>query len=155
MSAGTIIGRGSPLDVLGDAPEADADWHDARNVFHAVVREPLEGSNETVVRLEGGPDLIIPHVDSAPGSTLVLGIRGDDVMLARGPIAGLSARNILAGRVDRILSHGHDAEVVVTCEGSTWLASVVAGAVDSLGLEPGVDVALIIKARAIRVLDGG
>jgi molybdate transport system ATP-binding protein len=155
MSGGTIIARGTPLDVLGAAHHTDADWHDARNVFLAVVREPLPGSGETIVRLEGGPDLIIPHVDSAPGTALVLGVQGDDVMLAKGPIQGLSARNILAGRVDRILSHGHDAEVVVTCEGSTWLASVVAGAVDSLGLEPGVEVTLIIKARAIRVLDGG
>ncbi|WZO99190.1 molybdenum ABC transporter ATP-binding protein [Isosphaeraceae bacterium EP7] len=155
MSGGKIIDRGPPLDVLGKARDADANWHDARNVFRATVLEPRPGEGETIVRLEPGPDLVIPHVDSAPGTRLVLGVSGDDVLLAKGPIQGLSARNILRGRVDRILAHGHDAEVVVTCEGSTWLASVVAGAVTSLGLEPGVEVSLVIKARAIRVLDGG
>jgi molybdate transport system ATP-binding protein len=72
-------------------------------------------------------------------------------MLARGPIQGLSARNVIAGEVERVLPHGDDAEVIVRAGSSAWVCSVVAPAVVALGLRPGAAVSMIVKARSCQL----
>jgi molybdate transport system ATP-binding protein len=81
-------------------------------------------------------------------------VRADEILLALGPIAGLSARNLIAGVVDRIVPYGTEAEVIVRTGDLTWIVSVVGPAVKALGLAPGSHVQMIIKARACRVADG-
>jgi ABC-type molybdate transport system ATPase subunit len=58
---------------------------------------------------------------------------------------------VIPGRVDRIVPHDGEAEVVVASGGTRWIASVVAGAVAALALQPGVPVRMIVKARSCRV----
>ena len=79
-------------------------------------------------------------------------IRADDILLARQPLGGLSARNQIAGTVERIVPHGPDAEAVVRTGGLTWIVSLVAPAVEQLELVPGTSVHLIVKARSCRVI---
>ena len=78
----------------------------------------------------------------------------DEILLAVGPVAGLSARNVLEGVVARIVPHGTDAEVLVDLGSIRWIVSVVLGAVDALALQPGSLVRMIVKARSCRVADG-
>ena len=65
----------------------------------------------------------------------------------------MSARNLIAGTVERVVTHGPEAEVLVRTGGVTWIVSVVAPAVAALELTRGIEVHMIIKARSCRVLD--
>ena len=65
---------------------------------------------------------------------------------------GLSARNQIAGVVERIIPHGPDAEAVVRTGRLSWIVSVVTPAVDQLALAPGTSIHMIIKARSCHIL---
>jgi molybdate transport system ATP-binding protein len=82
---------------------------------------------------------------------LLVDIRADDILLARGQVSGLSARNQISGTVERVVSRGPDAEVIVRTGAIRWIVSLVAPAIEQLELVPGSEVRLIIKARSCRV----
>jgi molybdate transport system ATP-binding protein len=152
MRDGAIIDDGPPLDVLAKP----RDWPtepiaDVRNLFHGQVasHDPLAG--QTCIALDGGPTLIVGYRNLAIGTSVSVSIRADDVLLARGVVEGLSARNRIAGRIEQILPHDGEAEVIVRAGESRWIVSVVASAVDSLGLADGVEVVMILKARSCHV----
>ena len=154
LSGGRIVDQGAPLDVLA-APRhgPPARLTGMRNLFPARVEAHLDGG-ETRLRLRDGPILVVPFLpDHAPGSVLTVAVRTDDVLLARGPIRGLSARNVIAGTVERVVAHGAEAEVVVRTGGIGWIVGVVAPAVVALELAPGADVSLVVKARSCQILD--
>ena len=60
-----------------------------------------------------GPSLVVPFLDVEPGTPVLVQIRADDILLARGPISGLSAQNLIEGIVERIVPHGSEAEVLI------------------------------------------
>ena len=155
LEEGRIVAEGPPLDVLSSAHHASPGsigWEGIRNVFPARIVSHSPDRGATRVALENGPELIVPFLDRLPGAHAVIEIRADDVLLARQPIEGLSARNQIAGTIERIVPHGTDAEVVVRTLGLTWIVSVVAPAVEQLGLEPGSPIRLIVKARSCHVV---
>lgn len=154
LDGGRIAADGPPLDVLSASrPGGTAiRWSGVRNVFAARVEAHLDGQAATRVRLRDGPPLILSSIDLPVGAPLTLEVGSDEILLARGPIAGLSARNLLDGTVIRVVEHGHDAEILVRTGGLVWIVGVVREAVSSLELGPGRDVRLIIKARSCRVL---
>ena len=148
LETGRIIAEGVPLDVLaGRSGPLPLDG--VRNVFPAGVESHATDGGATILRLRDGPALIVPYLANVPpGASLSVAIRADEILLARGPIAGLSARNVIAGTVERVLAHGAEAEVVVRTGGIAWISSVVAPAVTALELAPGTEVYLVIKARS-------
>jgi molybdate transport system ATP-binding protein len=158
LEEGRIIAEGPPLDVLSAARRAPAGpvaWEGIRNVFPARLlnHEPQESA--TRLRLESGPELVVPFLGHAPDTPLLVAIRADDILLAREPVSGLSARNQIAGVVERVVVHGPEAEIIVDTRGLTWVVSVVAPAIHQLELAPGASVCLIVKARSCHVLDHG
>ena len=155
LEAGRIADEGPPLDVLSRRKNAtDQRMDDVRNVHKGLIARHEAGNGETTLSLTDGPSLIVPHLDRPLGSAVTVAVRADDILLARGEIRGLSARNRLVGTVERVVGHGSDAEVVVKTGALSWIVSVVAPAVVALGLEPGIEVQLIIKARSCHVLEG-
>lgn len=147
---GRIAAEGSPLDVLA---EAGSVLGELRNTLPARVEGHASEGGATFLRLDGGPTLVVPSCDRPAGSALSVAVRADDILIARGPTPGLSARNVLAGVVDRLVPHGSDVEVLVRTGGVSWIVSLVAPAVSALELRPGVEVHLVIKARSCRVID--
>lgn len=152
MRDGAIIDDGPPLDVLAKP----RDWPtepiaDVRNLFHGKVasHDPLAG--QTCIALDGGPTLIVGYRNHAIATSVSVSIRADDILLARGVVEGLSARNRIAGRIEQILPHDGEAEVIVRAGESRWIVSVVASAVDALGLADGIEVVMILKARSCHV----
>jgi molybdate transport system ATP-binding protein len=157
LAGGTIVDRGAPLDVLARQAArggAIATLGDVLNVFPASVEGHTEDGGATVLRLTAGPTLVVPFHDAAPGTPLNVSVRADEILLARGTIEGLSARNLVAGTIERVVAHGREAEVLVRTGGIVWIASVVAPAVNALSLAPGASVHMIIKARSCRVRPG-
>jgi molybdate transport system ATP-binding protein len=83
---------------------------------------------------------------------VIMTVRAEDILLARGPISGLSAQNIIPGKVERVVSHGPSAEALIRTGLVTWIVSLVAPAVEQLALSPEQDVHVIIKARSCHVV---
>lgn len=149
LESGRIAAQGDPLGVLASRLGASR-WEGVRNLLPARVKGHDREAGETHLALDGGPLLRIPYSPALlRGTEHTLSIAAEDILLARGEVAGLSARNVLPGVVDRVLWHGADAEVVVRTGEVSWIASVVASAVSALALAPGEPVHLIVKARGI------
>jgi len=149
LEGGKVIDDGPPLDVLARASGVPLEG--VHNRFDATVEHQTESGGETVLRLNDGPCLIVPILNRAVGTPAVVRVRADDIVLARGPIAGLSARNVLPGTVERVIASGSEAEVLVRTGGICWIVSVVSSALEALGLCRGVIVYMIIKARSCHV----
>jgi molybdate transport system ATP-binding protein len=155
MEAGEIRAQGAPLDVLASVRGSSLiRLESIRNTFVTRVEEHSPERGVTRLRLDGGPALIVPLLDQPPGTPLDVEIRGDDILLARGPIAGLSAQNLIEGTIERVVPHGAEAEVLVRTGPFTWIVSVLASAVDHLALSPGTNVFMIIKARSCHIAPG-
>jgi molybdate transport system ATP-binding protein len=152
MRDGEIVDDGSPLDVLSKP----RDWPmepiaDVRNVFHGRVASHDFAAGESRLTLDGGPTLTVARRNLEVGATVTVSIRADDILLARGVVEGLSARNRIAGVVEQIVPHNGEAEVIVRAGESRWIVSVVTSAVEALGLTEGVEVVMILKARSCHV----
>lgn len=152
LAGGRIVDEGPPLDVLARRAPGPP-LSDLRNVFAATVAGHDAGS--TRLRLIGGPELVVPRCQRPTGTRLTVMVRADDVLLARGDSSGLglSARNLIPGVVDRIVTHGDEAEVIVCTDGLRWMVSVMASAIPALELRPGGRCVLILKARSCHVLE--
>jgi len=152
LDRGRIVEQGAPLEILSRRREVELNhWEELRNVFSATVTGHSSNHAATFLGIPGGPVLQVSALDLPPGSETTVSIRASDIIVASGPGTGLSARNVLAGVVERVVPHGADAEVIVRTENVAWMASVVGSAVDQLGLAPGTTVYLVIKARSCRV----
>jgi molybdate transport system ATP-binding protein len=156
LEQGRIVAEGPPLDVLSQArrpAEGSISFEGVRNVFPARIdgHSPDQGASH--LRLDDGPDLVVGFLNRSAGSRVVVEIRADDILLARQPIDGLSARNQIPGTVERIVPHGPEAEAVVRTGDLTWIVSLVAPAVEQLDLRPGANVQMIVKARSCHILD--
>ncbi len=158
LERGKIVAEGPPLDVLAAARRAgdgSIPFEGVLNVFSARVEDHAPEQNATRLLLDDGPELIVGFLDRPAGTALLVEIRADDILLARHPVAGLSARNQLPGTVERIVHRGPEAEAVIRTIGLTWIVSLVEPAVAQLELEPGSEVHMIIKARSCHVIDDG
>jgi molybdate transport system ATP-binding protein len=154
LSGGTIVDRGGPLQVLARQrarPGAAAPLLEVRNVFAAKVEAHADDGAASVLRLDGGPTLIVPFHDVQPGTAMTVSVLAEEILLARGAIGGLSARNLIAGTVEQVIAHGSEAEVLVRTGGLVWIVSVVAPAVAALEMTAGTAVHLVIKARSCHV----
>jgi molybdate transport system ATP-binding protein len=114
----------------------------------------LPGQTATVLQLENGPALIVPYLEAESGMPVMVLVRAEDIILAKGPTSVLSAQNIIPGRVERVVAHGPEAEAVIRTGQVTWIVSLVAAAVEQLLLSPGQTVEMIIKARSCHILPG-
>ena len=79
-------------------------------------------------------------------------IRAGDIIVAVDRLEGISARNILEGRIQSIHQVG-GAVLLYTDVGAPLLVEITPEALESLGLREGQDVFLVIKSNSIMVLD--
>jgi molybdate transport system ATP-binding protein len=152
LQDGAIQAEGPPLDVLTRHGGASfLHLEGVRNAFAARVEEHSPEHGITRLRLVGGPLLTVPALEHPPATPVIVEVRADDILLASTPVSGLSAQNLIEGSVERIVPHGHEAEVLVRTGDAIWIVSVVAPAVAQLSLIPGMNIHMIIKARSCHV----
>lgn len=134
----------------------------ARNQLEGAVDTVTEGAVNGVVTLKVGPDTItaditmeaIRDLGLEAGKQATAVVKATNVLLAAGGerLAGLSARNQLAGtvvKVSRGAVNGH-----VTLElagGDTLTSSVTNEAIEELGLTEGTPAIGIVKATDVMV----
>lgn len=155
LERGNVVERGSPSTVF-TGPRGRGEFFRGRfeNVLDArvVEHEPEEGV--TRVETEHGLSVLIPYRSQRPetkGERVLLGMYAEDVLLANRAPEGLSARNLIAGRVGRIEERDGVAMVHVEA-GEPIYVRLTHRAVGALGLEVGSAVHLIVKTHSIHRL---
>lgn len=102
----------------------------------------------TVLETRSGP-LTVPRLDLPVGAPLRVRIRARDVILALERPQGLSALNVLPGRVEAMEGgEGPGLDVTLDCGGERLLARITRKSAAHLGLAPGREVHVIVKSVA-------
>jgi molybdate transport system ATP-binding protein len=160
LDHGRILAEGTPHEVLS-APRQGTVAHLAgfENILDATV-ESLHADRGTMTCLlyqsESGAQakpvpLETPLVRAEVGSTLRVGIRAGDILLAIIPPVGLSARNVIPGAVISIERRDVMISARVNC-GVELEVHLTLAARESLCLEPGREVWLVIKTHSCHLM---
>jgi molybdate transport system ATP-binding protein len=150
IADGRVRALGPVAEVLGRAeahPLAGAAAAGAVLVARVARHDREWGLTE----LEGGfGRLTVPSLDLPEGAALRVRIRARDVILATAPPPGISALNVLAGRVEALVpGEGPAVEVELRAGAERLLARVTRRSAAALALAPGRPVYAVIKTVAI------
>lgn len=153
LEQGRIIAEGTPHQVLSvPRSETVAQLAGFENVFDALVAAIHEERGTMTCALGANRvELETPLVRAEIGSKLRLGISAGDVLLATSPPVGLSARNVLPGRLLSLEQRDMIVVARVDC-GIEMAAHLTLAARDSLELVPGRQVWLIVKTHSCHLL---
>ncbi len=153
MENGAIVAEGTPGDVL-DTPgyEPLAQLAGFQNFFDASVMSVRPDAGTMHCRLAGcDVELEVLRTNAGPGAAVRIAVRAGDILLANQAPHGLSARNVLPGRVVSIERQG--ATVVLRVDaGAPFEVHLTPGAIESLQLAPGRPVWMVIKTHSCRVV---
>src|ERR1700722_2245645 len=155
LDAGRIVSQGTPHEVM-DAPQQEtvAQLVGFENIFDAVVEavSPQRGTMACRIAGDGGPVLLeTPLVRGGVGSALRVGIRAGDILLATTPPVGLSARNVIPGRIVSLEQRDVIVSARVKCRVEMEVHLTLA-ARDSLQLAAGREVWLVIKTHSCHLM---
>jgi molybdate transport system ATP-binding protein len=128
------------LDLLPDEERGEGGA-----LLEATVARHDESFAMTVLSSSAG-EIRVPRLDLAVGASVRVRIRARDVMVATERPHGLSALNVLAGRVVAIEpGEGASVDVHMDCGGAAMLARITRQSRQALGLEPGREVFAVVK----------
>jgi molybdate transport system ATP-binding protein len=162
LESGRIIASGTPHEVLESPPsERLAQIAGFENVFDALVVDQAPEAGTMRCRLmppSGGDDrtgdcteIEVPLAYSEIGARVRLAIRAGDILLAIQEPQGLSARNILGGRLTSLTREGHTIQAIVDA-GARFQVHLTPSARDALRLEAGDPVWLVVKTHSFRIV---
>jgi molybdate transport system ATP-binding protein len=124
----------------------------------AVIEGAVEAHDEhaelTHVRSRAGL-FRVPRLDLAPGTRVRMRVRARDVIIAVAPPQGLSALNVLPGKVVEVGPlQGPVADIALDCGGERLLAELTRQSVEVLQLAPGRDVFALVKSVTFDQVSG-
>jgi molybdate transport system ATP-binding protein len=150
LRAGEVLHAGTPEEALEamarEDPEARFD-----NILSGTVADAEPG----------GPAVLAVHGQrfAVPAEERVLAptpasysVAPEDVLVSTQPLPGVSARNVLRGRVLSVEASGGTAWARIAAGGFDWTARLTRAAAEELGLAKGGDVWIAVKTHAFRRL---
>jgi molybdate transport system ATP-binding protein len=154
MDHGRVVGEGTPLEVL-EAPRQRrlAQAAGFENFLSGTVVDLRE--KEGVMRLRVGEsrcEIEVPLGFAQVGDRVCVAVRAGDILLAVQPPHGLSARNVLEGKILRLETRGVLVEARVNC-GTEFVVHVTPGAVRALDLAEGQHVWLVLKTHSCHLVE--
>jgi molybdate transport system ATP-binding protein len=155
LENGRLVAQGTPHEVM-TAPrqESVAQLAGFENIFDAAVAAVHESRGTMTCRIAASKvELETPLVRVASDAALRIGIRAGDILLATVPPLGLSARNVLPGRVLSLEQRDMLVVAQVDC-GVEMTVHLTLAARDVLQLQPGREVWLVIKTHSCHVMAG-
>jgi molybdate transport system ATP-binding protein len=153
LENGRIIADGTPHGVMA-APrrESLAQLIGYENIFRAVVVAAHEDRGTMTCRIANSNlELETPLVRAETDSTILVGIRAGDILLATVQPTGLSARNIIPGRLLSLEQRDVIVAARVNC-GAEMEVHLTLAARDSLQLQAGREVWLIVKTHSCHLM---
>jgi molybdate transport system ATP-binding protein len=153
LDAGKIVAQGTPHEVM-TAPrqEAVAQLAGFENIVQGTVVAAHEDRGTMTCRLQSSNvELETPLLRAEIGESLKIGIRAGDILLATILPQGLSARNVIAGRVIALQRRDVMVSVVVNC-GVELEAHLTLAAREALQLQTGSEVWLVIKTYSCHLM---
>jgi molybdate transport system ATP-binding protein len=153
LESGQAIAQGTPHEVMS-APrlETVAQLVGFENTFDAIVVSSHEDRGTMMCRLsESNVEIETPLVRAEVESKLRIGIRAGDILLASLPPAGLSARNIIPGRIISLVQRDVIVVAKVNC-GAEMEVHLTLAARDDLQLQPGSEVWLVVKTHSCHLM---
>jgi len=122
------------------------------NIFEAAVRAADERRGTMTCRIaDSQVELETPLVRAEIGSRLRIGIRAGDILLATAEPYGLSARNVIPGRVVSLEQRDIMVSARVDC-GVEMEVQLTLAARDALELQAGTEVWLILKTYSCHLM---
>jgi molybdate transport system ATP-binding protein len=151
VDEGKIVQQGTPLEIFNASRTAPvARVVGTENVFWGKILRHHAEDGTTVIDVNSCP-VELPYNGLPIGSRVTVGLRSEDIIVSRKHLTETSARNVLHGKIVRVIKDLDKTELVVDC-GIDFKVSVTPATIHKLSLEPGSDVYLLIKARAFHVL---
>ncbi|PDT13413.1 molybdenum ABC transporter ATP-binding protein [Rhizobium sp. M1] len=148
MRDGRVEAVGPAVDILSRASAA-FDRKEAGALLQGIVETFDARHRLSTVALKSGR-LHIPGAALAPGSPVRIRIPSRDVMLATARPEGLSALNIVEGRIEQLFQDTDGTvEIRLDCGGDSILSRVTALSCERLDLRPGKTVFAVIKTVAL------
>lgn len=155
LDAGRIVAQGTPHEVMmAPMQETVAQLAGFENVFDATIEavRPERGTMSCRIAGEGAPLVLeTPLVRGGVGAALRVGIRAGDILLATSPPVGLSARNVIPGRIQSLEQRDVIVSARVKCRVEMEVHLTIA-ARDSLQLSAGKEVWLVIKTHSCHLM---
>ncbi len=152
LNEGKVVQEGIPLEIFNSPQTASvARIVGAENLFVGSILHHRSEDGLTTVEIKSCR-LEVPFNGLPIGSHVTIAIRSEDIIVSREHLTQISARNVLRGIIKHIIKDVDKMELVVFC-GIDFKVSITPGAVRQLGLEAGSTVFLLIKARAIQLLE--
>jgi molybdate transport system ATP-binding protein len=154
LNNGCVLSAGAPMEVL-NAPRRKklAQAAGFENLLSATVLDLREADGVMQVRLgESACEIEVPLGYAVAGSGVQVAIRAGDILLATERPHGLSARNVMDGRIVSLEQRGTMVIARVDC-GVTFVVHITPGAVRALELAPGRHVWLVLKTHSCHLVD--
>jgi molybdate transport system ATP-binding protein len=157
MDEGRIVTQGTPHEVLrAPLQETVAQLAGFENIFDAAVWLVHEDRGTMTCRIPGiKPECFVlletPLIQAEAGSRLRVGIRAGDILLATSKPVGLSARNVIPGRLVSLDRRDMIISASVDC-GVEMEVHLTLAACDALQLEAGREVWLVIKTHSCHLM---
>ena len=153
LESGKVIADGAPQAVLNRPQlESVAQLAGFENVLECSVTESHVELGTMTCRLKGtNISLEVPLSRVNTGSPVRVGIRAGDILVSTVLPQGLSARNVIAGSI--VSLRQQDATVIAEVDcGARFTVHLTPGARNSLGLEVGKQLWLVVKTYSCHVL---
>jgi len=154
LDNGRVVSAGAPMDVL-DAPRRKklAQAAGFENILSATVLDLREADGVMRVRLgESACEIEVPLGYAAAGNRVQVAVRAGDILLATERPHGLSARNVMDGRIISLEQRGTMVIARVDCE-VIFVVHVTPGAVRALELTAGRRVWLVLKTHSCHLVE--
>jgi molybdate transport system ATP-binding protein len=151
LNAGRIVQEGKPAAVFNAPRDSRASRAVGNeNILAGRIQSYNQRQGISVIDL-GGCEIVVPYNGLPKGAAVTIGIRSDEIIVAREFIGPTSARNLLKATITRVIEDGLQVDLLTNC-GVDLKVRVTAQALDALDLKPGVKVYLLIKANSCHVL---
>ena len=154
LEHGKIVSEGTPREVL-EAPRRRrlAQAAGFENLLNGTVMDLREPDGVMRVRLAAaGCEIEVPLGHVAPGDRVIVAIRAGDILLASEAPKGLSARNVLQGKIVSLERRGALVVARVDC-GVNFTVHVTPGAVRALELAVEKKVWLVLKTHSCHFVE--
>ena len=146
LAGGKVVASGPTSDIMQRLDLLPAEERgEGGAVLETTVLHHDDAFSMTVLASRAG-EIRVSRLDLAVGAPVRIRIRARDVMVATVEPTGLSALNVLPGKVAAIEpGEGASVEVRIDCNGAVVMARITRQSRQALGLEAGSQVFAVVK----------